>query len=108
MTKTKTAKVGLHRGNPRLWFEGKWLAAAGFAPGGTFVCQKRGGKLILLATNGGAKARGIVGVERTISQKKGNPVLDVCNELITHVLGQCGRVEVVVGTGRLTITPLEA
>ena len=96
-TKTKTAKVGLHRGNPRLWFEGQWLAAAGFTPGDNFDCrgQREGGRLYLVAGEG----------TRTISQKNGRPVLDVCNAVVTDILGDCDRVNVVVGKGRLTITP---
>ncbi len=93
--KTRTAKVGHHRGNPRLWFEGQWLADAGFTPGDSFDCRGRGGTLVIVAGEG----------SRTISQKKGLPVLDVCNSIVTEILGDCERVNVVVGKGRLTITP---
>lgn len=93
--KKRTAKVGHHRGNPRLWFEGKWLAAAGFTPGDAFDCRGREGKIVLVAGQG----------SRTISQKKGRPVLDICNPIVTEFLGDCARVNVVVGDGLLTITP---
>ena len=93
--KPRTAKVGHHRGNPRLWFEGAWLLEAGFTPGYAFDCRGRDGKLVLVAGEG----------VRTISQKKGKPVLDICNSIVTEILGDCERVNVVVGKGRLTITP---
>ncbi len=93
--KQRTAKVGLHRGNPRLWFEGQWLLDAGFTPGDSFDCRGRNGKLVLVAGEG----------SRTISQKRGLPVLDICNSIVTEILGDCQRVEVAVGRGRLTITP---
>ena len=93
--KPRTAKVGRHRGNPRLWFEGKWLLDAGFTPGDSFDCRGRDGRLLLVAGEG----------VRTISQKKGLPVLDVCNPIVSEILGDCDRVEVRVGKGRLTITP---
>ncbi len=91
----RTAKVGFHRGNPRLWFEGAWLLEAGFTPGDSFDCRGRGSSLLIVAGEG----------NRTISQKKGKPVLDVCNSIVTEILGDCERVKVVVGKGRLTITP---
>ena len=94
--KTRIAKVGLHRGNPRLWFEGKWLLAAGFVPGDSFDCRGRGGTLVIVAGEG----------NRTISQKKGIPVLDICNGIIDEILGGATRVTVEVSNKRLRITPL--
>ncbi len=94
--KTRTAKVGLHRGNPRLWFEGKWLLAAGFVPGDSFDCRGRGGTLVIVAGEG----------SRTISSKKGIPVIDVCNGIIDEILGGVTRVTVEVSNKRLRITPL--
>ena len=94
--KTRQAKVGLHRGNPRLWFEGKWLLAAGFIPGDSFDCRGRGGTLVIVAGEG----------ERTISQKNGTPVLDICNSIVTDILGDVDRVNVEVSNRRLRITPI--
>jgi len=45
--------------------------------------------------------------ERTISQKKGTPVLDICNSIVTDILGDVARVTVEVSTKRLRITPLK-
>lgn len=36
-TRTTVLTLGQHRGNPRIYLEGRWLITAGFMPGGCYA-----------------------------------------------------------------------
>ena len=67
-----------------------------YAVDGVSFSIGRGGTLIIVAGEG----------SRTISQKNGIPVIDVCNGIIDDILGGVARVTVEVSNKRLRITPL--
>lgn len=65
---TATRKIGLNRGKPRLWLEGKLLTEAGFEHGENWtLTQRRGGITIEADADG----------KRRISGKADRPVIDI-------------------------------
>ncbi len=98
-TRTTVLALGEHRGNPRIYLEGRWLIAAGFVPGGCFSVTYERQQIILELSPTG----------RTISGKRANAhaVIDLNGPEIhevfeTHVIR---RVMVRGEMGRILITP---
>lgn len=102
MNATKILQLTEHRGNPRLWLQGKSPELSGFAPGSNFVVIAQAGRVVIrLAAQG----------DRTVSRKvyrSGTvaPVLDVNSERDLKPLAGCQAVRVIFGDGEVIITPL--
>lgn len=71
--KTYTRKVGLNRGKPRLWLEGKILADNGFTCGSPWLLQQVGSSLILHATPGG---------DRKVAGTAQRPIIDINSKVL--------------------------
>jgi len=95
-----TLKVGLHRGNPRVWIEGAALARAGFTPTDRFRATFSAGSIILELDPAGT---------RTISGRTRDgrtlPIIDMNAAEITAALGSTERIAVKLTTHRIEITP---
>lgn len=94
----KIVKVGTHRGNSRLWLEGKWLAAAGFTQGTRYRAVFGETRVMLVRDDAGP---------RLVSGKKGGiAIIDINAKELTAVL-PAGQAEVVVREdGWLLVTGL--
>jgi DNA (cytosine-5)-methyltransferase 1 len=98
-TRTTVLAVGQHRGQPRIYLEGRWLVRAGFAPGGNYRATYAHHQITLdLATDG-----------RIISGKRSNAhgVIDLNGPEIHDAfeVHQISRVLVRTDAGRIFITP---
>jgi len=99
--RTTVIALSEHRGNPRIYLEGRWLIAAGFAPGGSYCVRFLHRRVTIEASEQG----------RAISGKRGNRsgVIDLnCTELrqaFDHAW--ITRLTVHAETGRIDITPGE-
>lgn len=90
--------LGSHRGNRRIYLDGKYLLSAGFAPGRYVVAEFRPNRVVLRLSDAGG---------RLVSSKAAGqiPVIDInCREL-TEALGAVETVVVKVMTGEIVITP---
>ena len=95
-TRTTVLALGEHRGQPRIYIEGRWLIAAGFVPGGCFTVAYARQQIILELSPTG----------RTISGKRANAVIDLnCSEILeAFEAGTIRRVMVRGEIGRIVIT----
>ena len=93
--RTTTVKIGDNKGRPRVWLEGKWLVAHGFAPGGKVRVQF--GLERVDITPGG--------VDRTITPKGGGAVIDLTTDQLREAFGLTTHLQVVASAGQLVITP---
>ena len=88
--KTKTYKIGLNRGNGRVWVEGKLLESCGFTCGTQYkrVDNIEGGEISLFAGTGSRRV--------TNGNKKGKarPVIDLSDSTISKLFAGCSRAEV--------------
>ena len=88
--KTKTYKIGLNRGNGRVWVEGKVLESCGFTCGTQYnrVDNIAGGEISLFAGTGSRRV--------TNGNKKGKarPVIDLSDSTISKLFAGCSRAEV--------------
>ncbi len=102
MTKsTKIVRVGTHRGNSRIWFEGKWLAAAGFAPGWPMTVKYNKGTVIVTADKDGTR--------KISGKRKGDvtvPVIDLVSDALTTVMDGAETANVRILNCRLVIVPI--
>ena len=91
-----TRKIGLNRGNPRLWLEGSLLASEGWRQGDRFDAIFGDGSITYRKNPEGQ--RGVAGTA-------GRPIIDTNTPKITNALGAVPEVSVVVETDLITITP---
>lgn len=91
-------KIGLNRGKPRVWLDGRKLADAGFAPGVRVAIEFDDEQRVIRVRRSDAG-------ERVISGKGAEkPVLDIENQRIHQTLGEdAGRVKVTLRTGEILI-----
>jgi DNA (cytosine-5)-methyltransferase 1 len=95
-TRTTVLTLGQHRGNPRIYLEGRWLIAAGFVPGGCYAITYEHQQITLEVAAQG----------RTISGKKAGGVIDLNTPEILNAFDiQITRVMVRTDEGRIFITP---
>jgi len=96
-TRTTVLALGEHRGQPRIYIEGRWLIAAGFVPGGCFTVAYARQQIVLELSPTG----------RTISGKRANAVIDLNGSEILEAFeaGTIRRVMVRGEVGRICITP---
>jgi len=95
--KVKTYKIGLNRGNGRVWVEGKLLESCGFTCGTQYnrVDNIEGGEISLFAGTGSRRV--------TNGNKKGKarPVIDLSDSTILKLFAGCSRAEVEFHNGMI-------
>ena len=94
--RTTVITLGEHRGNPRIYLEGKWLIDAGFAPGGCYEVEFTRNRISLTATESGRAVSG---------KKNGNGVSDLNCAQIKEVFAYVTKVTVRADAGQIVITP---
>lgn len=96
-TRTTVLALGEHRGNPRIYLEGRWLIAAGFVPGGCFTVAYERHRIVLELAPAG----------RIISSKRANAVIDLNGSEIREAFeaNVICRVMVRGEIGKIIITP---
>lgn len=95
--KTIISKVGLHRGKPRIWIEGKKLSNAGFDVGSFYEIDIQSKKKLTIkpSDNGGYK----------VSKKKGLcPVMDISKLKASEVFNSDEKVQIKIFNKRIEIT----
>ncbi|MEX2389229.1 MAG: DNA cytosine methyltransferase [Phycisphaeraceae bacterium] len=94
--RTTVLSIGRHRGQPRIYLEGRWLIDAGFAPGRSFDAAFSQGRIELSLADEG----------RTVSGKKQNrvAVIDLHCASIEQTFTGAGKVTVHAEHRRLIIT----
>jgi DNA (cytosine-5)-methyltransferase 1 len=91
----RTIRIGTHRGKPRLWLEGAWLAQAGFVRGTTYTFTIRNGVAHLrVDPNGSRRVSGKVKAGTPV------PVIDINAHDLTPLAGDA---IVDVAAGHLTV-----
>lgn len=97
-----TRKIGRNKERPRIWLEGKILAAAGFRPGSRYDIETKDGvlKMTLRKSTTG---------KRKVSGKKEVAIIDILGRAIEDAFGKPVPAKVTVQTykGMLTIVPEE-
>lgn len=95
------SKLTVHRGNKRIWLEGKRLSACGFTFEARYkaTIQADGIKLVLQA-DGERKVSG----RKRKGQTETTPIIDICSAEITKQLGTATRIRAVFNKGVITIT----
>ena len=73
MSKTYARKIGINRGKPRLWLEGKVLADHGFSCGSPWLLQQVGSSLVLHATPEG---------NRKVAGTPQRPIIDINSKVL--------------------------
>ncbi|MHC3436453.1 hypothetical protein BFJ63_vAg13538 [Fusarium oxysporum f. sp. narcissi] len=98
----ETTKIGHHRGNPRLWLQGRKASRAGFHPGKRFrVRQDETRSMLVLEID----ADGERGVSRKIAGAGELPVIDINSAEDLAVLTGFTRVRVISQKLRIVILP---
>ena len=96
-------KLGMNRGKPRIWIEGKGLLAAGFAPGMAFHATFEPARITLKAgTVEGTKSRTVSGKVRPSGP---HPIIDINTLEIFFALPGVDRISVEMEAGVITILP---
>lgn len=96
-TTTYTRKVGLNRGKPRLWLEGKVLSDNGFSCGSPWLLQQVGTGLVLHVTPEG---------NRKVAGTAQRPIIDINSKVL--LAGWSGEVLIeVMERGMLRVTRVE-
>lgn len=96
MESLRTIKLGERQGAPRIWLQGKYLLAAGFARDARYVVHVETNKLTLRLSNEG---------DRKISGKEDIPVIDLNNRELGTIFQSCETLQVLVASHCITITP---
>ena len=88
--KVKTYKIGLNRGNGRIFIEGKILTACGFTCGTQYkrIDHEDGAGISLFAGSGSRRV--------TVAHKNGNarPIIELSDSTILKLFAGCSRAEV--------------
>jgi|ECHvirMinimDraft_2_1075157.scaffolds.fasta_scaffold00022_37 DNA (cytosine-5)-methyltransferase 1 len=98
----ETTKIGHHRGNPRLWLQGRKASRAGFHPGKRFRVRKDETRSMLVLE---IDADGERGVSRKIAGAGELPVIDINSAEDLAVLTGFTRVRVISQKLRIVILP---
>ncbi len=98
LLRVSRAKLGLHRNQPRVYLQGKWLLKAGFAPSRLIVAEFAAGQVTLRLSDAG---------NRVVAGKKDGtiPVIDVHCADLRQALGDVETLVVKVAAGEIVITP---
>jgi hypothetical protein len=95
--------VGINKGTPRIWLEGKKLDAIGFTARTRYTVQVLPKSIKLIACEDGEKA--VSGKNLTPDYRM--PVIDLHNAALADWLGSCGSVTVQFKQGQITIKRIE-
>ena len=102
MLNYESSRIGMNRGKPRLWLQGRKAARSGFAPGSRYtirrVEQRR--MLILALDEDGDRV-----VSRKIKGGREHPVIDINSMQVLAVFDGCERVRVISQHLRIVILP---
>lgn len=87
------AKIGMHRGSPRLWIEGRRASAAGFLPGMRFTVKKMAERsmLVMKLSDTGERV-----VSRKLRGEKEIPVIDINSSEVLSIFEGFDSIRVVV------------
>ena len=100
----KTLRLGMNRGNPRLWLEGATLSNAGFVRGARYDCT--------IGANGITFELNAEGKRRVSGKAKANgeqwPIIDMNGANLGHLAGADLTLTANVPAGRITIVKVEA
>ena len=90
-------KVGLNKGRPRIWLEGKILVSAGFVVGNKYSIECIGGPEMKLSVNKDGKKK--------VSGKGAKPIVDILGKAIGECFGTPvpARVTVTSHKGHITM-----
>lgn len=93
-----TVKLGEHRGKPRVYLQGKWLAKANFTAGAPIVMHILPGCISIQLDPSG---------DRTVSGKKDGsiPVIDLNTDKLNEVFRDCKTLQLRVRENVIYITP---
>lgn len=97
------SKLTDHRGNKRIWLEGKRLAACGFTVGSQYYAEIVSAGEIRLILNHVNSDRKVSGRKRK-GQTEATPIIDICSAEVTKALGTATRIRAVFTQGKITIT----
>ena len=91
------AKIGQHRGNPRIWFEGRRLRSIGALPGVRYdvIPDESARSLVIVIDECG---------DRMVSSRVDTPIIDINNAMIAAALGNATRIRAVFTPGRIVVT----
>lgn len=96
-TRTSTLSIGENRGKPRIWIEGKYLGANGFAKGQQVKTTWMNGIVTIEAVEDGG--------DHKVAERRGRQVLDYNCAAIGKVFDNADKVTVSTSAGRIVITP---
>lgn len=98
----ETTKIGHHRGNPRLWLQGRKASRAGFHPGKRFHIRKDVERHMLVLE---IDAEGSRGVSRKMAGAQEVPVIDINNAEVLSIFDGFAQVRVIAQKMRIVILP---
>lgn len=98
----ETTKIGHHRGNPRLWLQGRKASRAGFHPGKRFHIRKDVERHMLVLE---IDAEGSRGVSRKMAGAQVVPVIDINNAEVLSIFDGFAQVRVIAQKMRIVILP---
>ena len=99
MSRTSTLTIGENRGLPRIWIEGKYLEANGFAKGTKVKTEWSQGMVTITPDANG---------DHTVAERRGRQVLDYTGSAIAEAFDNAEKISVVTSKGRIVITPAES
>lgn len=95
-----SAKLGIHRKNPRVWLEGQYLLRAGFEPSCMIEADFAPGRVTLRLSEQGS---------RRVSQKgQGRPVIDINSPALRDAFGEVETLQIIVRAGEIVLTPVRS
>lgn len=75
-------RIGQNRGRPRLWLDGQWLAAAGFAPGDRYQISTDWNRAVIARV---ADGQNPPGVRRVSGRPGGKPIIDIAGRAVENM-----------------------
>jgi DNA (cytosine-5)-methyltransferase 1 len=97
---TESRKVGLNKGSPRIWIEGKKLDAAGFTANSRYNVERTGKQITLsLHEEGKRKVSG-----KTISDTYRHPIIDLHASYLAEFVNAGDMVNVSYFARKIVIT----
>ena len=98
-TRTSVIKLGQHRGNPRIYLEGRWLIDSGFEPGTLYDIEYASNRITIRGDDSGSGRR--------VSSKKDGAfgVIDLNCSKLAEVFDNISKLTVRSDIGCITITP---
>jgi hypothetical protein len=96
----RVQKIGLNRGNPRIWIEGQCLATMGWTKGTAYECRFENGSITYTRTQQGPRA---------VAGDAKRPIIDTNNQAIHTSLGPDAKwISVAITPDQIIIKPTAA